>query len=141
MPILFFTEDIPFQLKQKARIKSWIRDAIVTASLKVGNINYIFCSDTYILDVNNRYLNHDYFTDIITFDYCESKIVNSDIFISIDTVKSNSEKFNSTFQNELNRVIIHGILHLIGFDDKDETKKAEMTRMENFYLQKLSALS
>lgn len=102
---------------------------------KLGDISIIFCSDNYILDVNMKYLQHDYFTDIITFDYCEGKTVSGDLFISIDSVRDNAMEYGTEFEDELNRVMVHGILHLIGYDDHNDADQAEMRRKENYYLQ------
>ena len=87
---------------------------------RIGDVNIIFCSDNYILDVNLKYLQHDYFTDIITFDYCENNVLSGDLFISVDSVRENSVFYNTEFEDELNRVMVHGILHLIGYDDHTE---------------------
>jgi rRNA maturation RNase YbeY len=97
----------------------------------------IFCSDEYLLDVNKKYLNHDYYTDIITFDYVEDKIISGDIFISSDRVRENANQFNVSFEMELFRIIIHGILHLLGYKDKTKKDKSLMTEKENFYLSRL----
>ena len=94
----------------------------------------VFCSDNYLLDVNLKFLQHDYYTDIITFDYCEKDILSGDLFISIDSVRANADFFGTTFENELNRVIVHGILHLIGYDDHCDEDIAEMRAKENYYL-------
>ena len=100
-----------------------------------GSINIIFCSDNYILDVNQRYLNHDYFTDIISFDYCEGNVISGDLFISIDTVRDNAEFYKAdSFDNELQRVMVHGVLHLIGYDDHTPEDQALMREKENYYL-------
>jgi len=107
----------------------------------LGNINFIFTSDKYLLEINNKYLSHNYLTDIVTFDYCENNIVNGDIYISIETVKNNSYRFNVTYLEELRRVIIHGVLHLIGYSDSDEKEKKEMREKEDFYLALLKNLS
>ena len=101
----------------------------------MGNINIIFCSDNYILDVNVKYLGHDYFTDIITFDYCEKNILSGDLFISIDTVRDNAEFYKTEFQDELNRVIVHGLLHLIGYDDHTPEEQKIMREKEIYYLE------
>ena len=98
---------------------------------KVGEIAYIFCSDEKILEVNKEYLQHDYYTDIISFDYCEDNVISGDIFISLDTVKSNSEQFNTSYNDELHRTIIHGILHLCGINDKGEGEREIMEAEEN----------
>lgn len=113
------------------RTSAWIKQVAANHGKTIGEIAYIFCSDEYILQVNNQYLGHDYYTDVITFDYCENNRLNGDIFISLDTIQSNSELFNTTYIDELERIIIHGILHLCGFKDKNPTDKAEMTRQED----------
>ena len=107
---------------------------------KIGDINVIFCSDNYILDVNMKYLQHDYFTDIITFDYCEGKVLSGDLFISVDSVRENSIEFGTDFEEELHRVIVHGVLHLIGYDDHTEEDKKVMRQKENYYLQMRSQI-
>ena len=101
----------------------------------MGDINIIFCSDNYILDVNMKYLQHDYFTDIITFDYCEKDILSGDLFISIDSVRENALFYGTEFSDELNRVMVHGLLHLIGYDDHTEEEIATMRSKENYYLE------
>ena len=101
----------------------------------LGDINIIFCSDNYILVVNMKYLQHDYFTDIITFDYCEKKVLSGDLFISVDSVRENSVYYGTEFEDELNRVIVHGLLHLIGYDDHSEEDVKVMREKENYYLE------
>jgi len=120
-------------------VEKWISNVITRNSKSVGDLTYIFCSDEYLLEINKEYLNHNYFTDIITFNYCEGDVVSGDIFISVDTVLDNANTFDVSFDNELNRVIIHGILHLIGFDDKTDEDQEEMTRQENISLELLNA--
>lgn len=107
---------------------------------KLGAVNVIFCSDNYILDVNIKYLQHDYFTDIITFDYCEGDVLNGDLFISIDSVRENSIFYHTDFEDELNRVMIHGLLHLIGYDDHTEEDIKTMRSKEDYYLSLKKAL-
>lgn len=102
---------------------------------KLGAISVIFCSDNYILDVNMKYLQHDYFTDIITFDYCEGNVLSGDLFISIDSVRENAEFYGQEFDTELHRVIVHGLLHLIGYDDHTEEDKKVMRAKEDYYLE------
>jgi rRNA maturation RNase YbeY len=138
--IRFFTEDCAYSLPQKQLIKKWLKIVIETLGFKVGDINYIFCSDNEILKINNQYLGHNYFTDIITFPYLDNKLVSSDIYISIDTVKANSEKFKQSFTSELNRVMVHGVLHLIGFDDKSKIDKVKMREEENRCLDLLKTI-
>ena len=101
----------------------------------LGDVNIIFCSDNYIPDVNMKYLQHDYFTDIITFDYCEKKVLSGDLFISVDSVRENSVYYGTEFEDELNRVIVHGLLHLIGYDDHSEEDVKVMREKENYYLE------
>ena len=141
MPIKFFNEDTNFQLKERNRIKNWIRDAIISENFLTGQINYIFTSDKYLLELNKQHLSHNYFTDIITFNYCENSTINGDIYISINSVENNSISFDVSFINELNRVMIHGILHLLGFDDKTNEEKIIMREKENYYLDRLKKLS
>ena len=129
-----FSEDIDFKLKGVLAIKKWLKGTLENEGFTLGEINYIFCSDNYILKINKDYLNHNYFTDIITFNYNEGKKVNADIFISIDTVKSNANSRKIDFDNELHRVMVHGILHLVGYNDKTSTQQIEMTSKEDYYL-------
>lgn len=134
--IQYIAEDIKAPAIQKAKVTRWIKDVATDYNMKVGDIAYIFCSDERILEVNKQYLEHDYYTDIITFDYTEGNKISGDIFISLDTVKSNAEEFGATFENELLRIIIHGILHLCGQDDKTPELRAEMSKKENLALEK-----
>ena len=113
------------------RTSKWVKDVAEKHGKIVGEIAYIFCSDEYIIDVNRKFLNHDYYTDVITFDYSEGKKISGDIFISLDTVRTNAEAFNQDYYNELERIIIHGILHLCGFKDKEPNDKEEMTFQED----------
>lgn len=132
--IYFQTEDISFVLKNKALLKKWITLVIEKKKKKTGAINFIFCSDSYLLDINQNYLKHNTFTDIITFDYSknqQNKPISGDIFISIERVKENANKYDVSFENELHRIIIHGILHLLGYTDKKKADKEEMTKAEN----------
>jgi probable rRNA maturation factor len=132
--ISFFSEDIYFNLPDELKTRGWVSDTIIKEGMLPGEINYIFCSDAYLLKMNLEHLNHDSFTDIITFNYCEDNVVNSDVFISIDRVKENAETFKCSFENELNRVMIHGVLHLVGYDDKSDDDKQIMRAKEDFYL-------
>ena len=133
--IRYYKEDIKFELKAKALNNKWLKFVAESEIRKIGNINIIFCSDNYILDVNMRYLQHDYFTDIITFDYCEKNILSGDLFISIDSVRENAVYYGTDFNEELNRVMVHGILHLIGYDDHSEEEISQMRAKENYYLE------
>lgn len=135
MAIQFFTEDISSVSIKKIILKKWISNLIQNENCSLGDLNIIFCSDDYILNINNQYLKHDYYTDIITFDYCVDKTINGDLFISIDTVKTNSEKFKTSYNQELHRVIFHGVLHLIGYKDKTTKDEKLMREKENQYLE------
>ena len=149
--ISFNTEDIKFTLKNKSKIKSWIVSTIEKKH-KAGDISFVFCSDAFLLEMNKEYLNHDTYTDIITFDYSEGinkksplpplqrGSVSGDIFISIDRVKENADKFSKSFEDELHRVIIHGVLHLLGYKDKTKIAKAEMTTQEDLCLKALKKI-
>lgn len=137
--ITFLSENTHLPDFNQSEISQWIIHTAADYGKKTGQINYIFCDDKKILEVNQQYLKHDYYTDIITFDYSSEKTISGDIFISVDTVKSNSEILNSNFEEELFRVIIHGILHLCGQGDKTPESKTEMTRKENSALAYLAA--
>lgn len=132
--ILYYYEDIDFQFRNKTRTNRWLRLVAESEIKRIGDISIIFCSDNYILDVNQKYLQHDYFTDIITFDYCEENRLSGDLFISVDSVRENSIEYGTDFADELNRVIVHGLLHLIGYDDHTEADVAVMRKKENYYL-------
>ena len=123
MAILYETIDVSFPKIKRRETTHWIKRVIAHHHKKQGDITYIFCSDAEILRINNTYLNHDYYTDIITFDYSESDKISGDLFISLQTVKTNSEKFKTDYIEELKRVMIHGILHLCGFEDKTSVGK------------------
>lgn len=132
--IRYYCEDISFKLKDKALNNKWLKMVAASELRKIGDINIIFCSDNYILDVNMKYLQHDYFTDIITFDYCEKDFLSGDLFISIDSVRENALFYGTEFPAELNRVMVHGVLHLIGYDDHTEEDIKTMRSKENYYL-------
>ena len=121
----------------QTKIQRWIRAVAADYRFSVGEIHYIFCSDEKELEVNRTFLQHDYYTDVITFDYSTEDVINGDIFISLDTVRSNAEEVGADFSEELMRIIIHGVLHLTGQADKTPETKAEMTRKENLALAKL----
>jgi len=133
--VTFFTEDIDFRFKEKTSTRSWLKMVAGSECFKLGDISIIFCSDPYILDINLKYLQHDYFTDIITFDYSEGDRVSGDLFISIDTVRDNASFYGATFDEELRRVIVHGLLHLIGYDDHTSEDQKVMREKENYYLE------
>lgn len=133
--VSYYLQDIDFVFKNKRLNNAWLKFVAESEVRKLGNINIIFCSDNYILDVNIKYLGHDYYTDIITFDYCEKNILSGDLFISIDTVKDNAQFYGTEFNDELNRVIVHGLLHLIGYDDHTPEEQKVMREKENYYLE------
>ena len=136
MPLIdFVEEDIIFKLKNKALVRKWIINTIRAEGFELSAITYIFCSDDYLLNINRQYLDHDTYTDIITFDNSELKgIVFGDIFISIDRIRENATQFDVTETNELHRVIIHGVLHLLGYKDKSPADQKKMTQKEDYYL-------
>lgn len=135
--IQYIAEGIQLPKLEKLKINRWIKAIAAEHGKKTGEIAYIFCNDDRILEVNKQYLQHDYYTDIITFDYSEGFMISGDIFISIDTVKSNANEFGVTFEQELLRILIHGILHLCGQDDKTMELREQMTQKENRALEKL----
>lgn len=139
MAISFYAEDIELPAIKKRTVSNWIKEVAETYGKKAGDISYIFCSDEKILEVNRQYLQHDYFTDIITFDYSCGNKISGDLFISLDTVKTNSEKFETSYNEELHRTIIHGILHLCGINDKGPGEREIMEENENKALSILPA--
>jgi rRNA maturation RNase YbeY len=136
MEINYFFEEIK-EFNTGIKTTDWISQTIINEGKTVGEINIIFCNDEYLLKINQEHLTHDYYTDIITFDYSENTLISGDLFISKDRVEENAEEYKVSFENELNRVIIHGILHLIGYNDKSESEIKEMRTKENYYLDKL----
>ena len=137
LPVNFFIEDISFTLKEKIHLRSWVKQTIISEGKKLKELNFIFCSDSYLLEINKQYLNHDTLTDIVTFDNSESYgSISGDVFISVDRIRENAAKFKATERDELHRVMIHGTLHLLGFKDKTTAQKALMTSKEDQYLQK-----
>ena len=140
MPAIhFFEEDITYKLKNKTALRQWLKDTIIAEGYRLKELNYIFCSDAYLLQVNQQYLDHDTYTDIITFDNSErEKVIVGDIFISAERVKENAAKFKVTEATELHRVMVHGALHLLGYPDKTPESKKVMTQKENEYLAKIT---
>lgn len=132
--VKFFTEDVKFEFKQKLQTRRWLRFVAGSEAKVLGDVNIIFCSDNYLLDINIKYLGHDYFTDIITFDYCEGRTLSGDLFVSVDSVAENAEFYGAQFADELNRVMVHGLLHLIGYDDHTLDEQKQMREKENYYL-------
>lgn len=139
LPIYFFNQDINFTLKHKNKIRHWLNQAVIAETYQLSTLNFIFCNDAFLLKINQEYLNHDTLTDIITFDNSVEKgKVTADLYISVDRVKENSKIFKTKFYTELQRVIIHGTLHLLGFDDKSAKAKKLMTFKEDYYLKQTS---
>lgn len=134
--MILFHKETNFELNQKTKYKHWIKSIILDLEKRVGEINYIFCDDEYLLDINQKYLKHDTYTDIITFDYSEKNVISGDIFISIERVKENSTQFSKGFEEELHRVLAHGILHLCGFKDKTDKESKEMREKEDWAIKK-----
>lgn len=133
--IQFFEEDISYKLRNKTAVRKWITDAIKAEGFKLDELTYVFCSDEYLLQINQQYLDHDTYTDIITFDNSEEEgYITGDIFISIERIKENAAKFAVTEAQELHRVMIHGALHLLGYKDKSAADKKKMTLKEDYYL-------
>ena len=133
MPVYFHKEQINLKINEES-ISSWIDISIKKLKFKAGDISVIFCSDDYLKKININYLNHDYYTDIITFDYSDKNIISGDLFISIDRVRENADINNENFNREICRVIIHGILHLCGYNDKTSKEKEKMRKLEDVFL-------
>lgn len=138
MAIHFHTTDVPFRLMHKSQLKRWITLCASHEQRRVGTINIIFCSDDYLLDINKKHLSHDYYTDIITFDYSSKQSVSGDLFISVHRVQENSLNLSASFEKELYRVIIHGVMHLCGYGDKTKKELAIMRSREDFHLSQIS---
>ncbi|HJB83964.1 MAG TPA: rRNA maturation RNase YbeY [Candidatus Alistipes merdigallinarum] len=136
MPINYYTDDCTFTYRGKIKTAKWIQETTHSEGWKCGTVSIVFCSDARMLEINNKYLNHNYLTDIITFDYDnpDKKTISGDLMIGIDTVRDNAELFGVPFENELHRVIIHGILHLCGYEDKTPEAEQQMRELENRYL-------
>ncbi|MBS1635111.1 MAG: rRNA maturation RNase YbeY [Bacteroidetes bacterium] len=140
MSVSFHNQSIRFTLKNKSILRKWIESTASAEGFITGDIAYVFCTDEELLDINIRHLNHDTYTDIITFDYTEDALISGDIFISIDRVKENAAKFKTSFENELQRVMIHGVLHLCGYKDKTRAQSELMRSKENTALKRLARL-
>lgn len=137
MPIQFFSQEILFTLKSKKKVRQWLINILAEEKHAVGDISIIFCSDSYLLSINNQYLKHNYYTDIISFLYNkEGQTISGDLFISIDRVKENAKDYKVKFVNELCRVMAHGVLHLLGYGDNSETEKVLIRAKENYFLLK-----
>lgn len=136
MAIRFSCVNVPEQINYKRKVSTWIKQSVAEETKSIGDISIVLCSDDYILETNRQYLQHDYFTDIITFDYSENENLSGDLLISIHTVKNNSTTYEVSFHDELRRVIIHGVLHLCGYKDKSKKDAKLMREKENYYLAK-----
>jgi|SRR5574344_20266 probable rRNA maturation factor len=135
--ITFNNENVKMPPIERKLVRTWLKQVADGYGREVGNLNYIFCDDERILEINKEFIGHDYYTDIITFDYSDPKVVHGDMYISLDTVFTNSKKFNTSYKDELMRVIVHGLLHLCGIDDKGPGERAIMESAENDALFKL----
>ncbi len=138
--ISFFSQEVSLPTFDQRKITDWIKKTAAFYGKRAGDISYVFCSDDRILEVNRQFLQHDYYTDVITFDYSEADIVSGDIFISIDTVRSNAEQFGQSYERELHRIIIHGVLHLCGQEDKTPETRRVMTEKEELALKTLDEM-
>jgi rRNA maturation RNase YbeY len=132
--MITFNYETDFNLPNTKTVANWIKKTIINEGFTLGKVNYIFCDDDYLLSINEKFLNHNTLTDIISFDYTIDKIISGDIYISVERVKENSNLYSTSFDNELNRVMIHGILHYCGYKDKDKTDKQLMRSKEDYYL-------
>lgn len=129
--MITYNYELDFELANEELYSKWIEEVISSENKTLGELNYIFCTDEYLLDVNIKYLNHDYYTDIISFDYSEGNIISGDMFISIDRIVDNAKDLNVSFEEELKRVMIHGVLHYCGYKDKSESDELIMRQKEN----------
>lgn len=134
MAIRFFSDRISFQLKQKQKLSKWLKKVVADEGKKMGHLCYVFVSDKTMLKLNRQYLQHDYFTDIITFDNVSKNTISGEMYISIDTIRSNAEIYQTGFDHELWRVMVHGVLHLCGYNDKTEDEQLLMRATETKYL-------
>jgi len=132
--IQYTSTQTKFRLQDKNRVTIWLEHIIGTKHKFPGDLNFIFCSDDFLLEINKQYLEHDEYTDIITFNYNEGHYISGDVFISVDRVKDNAETYNTSFNEELHRVMAHGVLHLLGYNDKSKTDSSEMRKMEEVAL-------
>lgn len=134
MAVSFHSEQIDFKVSDENAVAGWLQEVCISEGKTLVEVSYILCSDDYLLEMNRKYLNHDYYTDVITFDYCEADDVSGDVFISIDRVSENAENVGVSEEDELHRVMVHGLLHLLGYHDKKVIDKEQMTAKEDFYL-------
>lgn len=134
MAVSFHSEQVNFSISDEHAVVNWLQDVCVSEGKNLLEVSYIFCSDEYLLEMNRQYLNHDYYTDVITFDYCEADSIAGDVFISVDRVFDNAQHVGVSATDELHRVVVHGLLHLLGYHDKEPADKEQMTAKEDFYL-------
>jgi probable rRNA maturation factor len=134
MTISFHSEQTVFSLSDPNPVEAWLQQVCISEGKTLLDVSYVFCSDQYLLDMNRQYLDHDYYTDVITFDYCEANDVSGDVFISVDRVVENAQNMGVSSNDELHRVMVHGLLHLLGYNDKEPSDKEQMTAKEDFYL-------
>jgi rRNA maturation RNase YbeY len=134
MAVSYHTEDCSLKFTDRRAVSRWIAETAAAEGFRRGEIAVIFCSDDHLLAMNRQHLGHDYYTDIITFDYTESRVVSGDLFISVDTVRRNAQEYGIPFLQELHRVIVHGVLHLCGYKDKTPAEARQMRAKEDFYL-------
>lgn len=139
MAVTYQTYGVKSVPVKRRETTAWLRSVAARYGKKIGELAYIFCDDDKIMEVNKEYLNHDYYTDVITFDYTEGDVISGDVFISLDTVRTNAEKYGAAFDDELHRVIVHGVLHLCGINDKGPGEREEMETAENKALALLAA--
>ena len=132
--MISFNYETEFELSNEHQISNWLSNVILSENKKVGDINYIFCDDDHLLQVNKDFLNHDYYTDVITFDYVKGKTISADIFVSLPRILDNSSTLSNAFNSELLRVLAHGVLHLCGYKDKTDEEISEMRQKEDYYL-------
>lgn len=137
MAISFHNQGCDFSLEQSRKVAQWLKESVVSEGFKIGEINIIFCSDSELLKINKEFLEHDYLTDVITFDYSLEGVVGGDIYISVETVRSNAETFFCGFRSEILRVMVHGVMHLCGQKDKSVKERKMMQEKENYYLSKI----
>ncbi|MDB9989865.1 rRNA maturation RNase YbeY [Flavobacteriales bacterium] len=137
MSIFFHSENVSFSINEKMVVK-WLKKSVNSLGFTIGELSFIFCSDEYIKKINIKYLTHHFFTDVITFDYSKEKLLFGDVYISIERVKENSKTYKTSFNEEMFRVIIHGVLHLCGFDDKTKEEKSLMRSKENDFLSSIN---
>lgn len=137
MAIHYFSETAKFRFNRKRVTTNWFKKVINSYKKEIGDISIVFCSDEQLLEINKQYLKHSYFTDVITFNYNSNDVISGDIYISIDRISENARNFNESFDKELNRVMIHGILHLLGFNDKKSSEKEKMRELEDLHLKEI----